>query len=175
MFSLTEPVMQRLWCTADLGGNGTDGGPLRGVIGFMIEDHADGPLTDHMGISLGSVHGSTLSRFEASGNPGTVHCMHVNSHSLSRAQGLACGLPMHNDYLEHDLPNRRTLKHFKAERLYPASKATSRADLLDVLGRFLEHFPSYMPYGAHRVKPLRTYPGAITDTSAAKKTERVLH
>ncbi|MFW3614022.1 hypothetical protein, partial [Billgrantia antri] len=36
------------------------------------EDHADRPLMDLRGISFGSAHGSILSRFGASGNPGTV-------------------------------------------------------------------------------------------------------
>jgi adenine-specific DNA-methyltransferase len=38
----------------------------------VVEDHADGSLPDLRCISLGSVHGSILSRFGASGNPGTV-------------------------------------------------------------------------------------------------------
>jgi len=41
----------------------------------VVEDHADGPLTDLRGISFGSVHGSILSRFGASGNPGTVQTL----------------------------------------------------------------------------------------------------
>ena len=73
-FGLTDPATQRLRCSADLGGNGADSRPLRGVVGLVVEDHADGPLTDLRGISLGSVHGSILSRFGASGNPGTVQC-----------------------------------------------------------------------------------------------------
>lgn len=70
-FGLTDPATQRLRCSADLGGNGADGRLLGGVVGLVLEDHADRPLTNFRGILLGSVLTSILSRFGAFGNPGT--------------------------------------------------------------------------------------------------------
>ncbi len=55
------------------GGNGADGCPLGGGVGLVIKDHADRPLAYLGGVSFRHAHGSILSRFGASGNPGTVH------------------------------------------------------------------------------------------------------
>lgn len=74
---LADPVAQGLGGTADLAGDGLDGGPLGGV-GFPdLIDHPDGALADFGGKRIGLGHnGSILSKVGASAKPGAVQHDH---------------------------------------------------------------------------------------------------
>src|SRR6185436_7912833 len=78
--SLLDPLIERLWRAADLGGNRYDRCPPRRMLDLVIQNHShrSGANLRRKFVCRFARHGSTFSGVGASDQPGAVHTIYVS-------------------------------------------------------------------------------------------------
>ena len=90
-----HPLMQRLRCAADLGGDRRDRSPARGMLAFVIQNHSH-RAGAHLGRELVgrlACHGSTFSGLEASDKLGAVQRAPCRAPSTSLSLSMTASTP----------------------------------------------------------------------------------